>query len=502
MKINIKLPLLIILVMMFSNSSYAEQRVRVIDPAGFAGWDGSIILDDWGFVGPQGRKSDSFEPYGGVFGNGNYDSMGAAYCIANPAECGIGQIQHVITSGPDGITPDAPVLIEDDFTPNDGNFENANVDSLTTFFYWGYTTAAGSTFNNMMIDLNGNYVIPQSDMNFAWFDGVDYTQVIPDGGVRIGDLPDSDPDAEPPIIYHNSLNFQAYATEDATGWCGSILVSHPNAHEPMAGQLKFGIIMDVYMRFEGGALSYLSSEYTPDFEMRSFGDLDLNVVKGTAKPQIMAARAVVNNTDPNVPNQSVTPGTSDADPSWHNKVSFMGGDILPDAYWCGIESAEWLAGDRGIGVKRYSTVRKDLTSQASCETEGGNWVHNIFAGYTYILRADGGRYIDYFDPSYGPDPMTLDTDADGVLDFMDNCSMVANDSQQDTDGDKYGNACDADFNNDDTVNSLDIGFYKSMFFTTGDSEADLNGDGIVNSVDTGLFKALFFSAPGPSGTAP
>ncbi len=96
----------------------------------------------------------------------------------------------------------------------------------------------------------------------------------------------------------------------------------------------------------------------------------------------------------------------------------------------------------------------------------------------------------------------LDTDADGIGDIADNCIIHYNVNQLDTDGDNYGNACDADFNNDGIVNSLDIGLFKSMFGTIGDSEADINGDGTVNSLDIGLFKGMFFQAPGPSGLMP
>jgi len=97
---------------------------------------------------------------------------------------------------------------------------------------------------------------------------------------------------------------------------------------------------------------------------------------------------------------------------------------------------------------------------------------------------------------------TVDTDADGVGDSLDNCTLIANNDQLDTDGDNYGNACDGDFNNDDMVNSLDISLFRDDFFKTGSQEADLNGDLIVNSLDLGLFKALFFAAPGPSGLVP
>ena len=499
MKINFKLSLLTILVALTAADANAVLWVKTFDGSTTYGKTGTITLDDWGFTGPQGRLADSFEPYGGVFGNGTYDTMGAAFCINDPVACEVGQRQHVITRGPDGITPDAPALILDDWAPNTGDFENANVDSLTTFFFWGYTSGAGSTFSDMMIDFDGDYRIAKDDMAFTWYNIMDYEQVIPEGGVRIGDVPDSDPNATPPIVYYNSLGFQAYAVSDATGWCGSVMASHPNAHEAMAGQVTFGLIMDVYfVNPDGTPGSYSSSEYTPDFEMRSFGDITLDFSDG----QHMSARAVVNNTDASVDNQTVGPDTPTGDIDlWHNKVSFMGSDMLESTSWCGIESAQWLSGARGIGVKRFEDVRRDITTQADCTTAGGLWKTNTFVGFGYILRADAERFIDYVDPIYGPDPMTLDTDSDGVMDYADNCTVHANATQLDTDADGYGNICDADFNNDNFVNSLDLGLFKQMYFSTGNVEADLNGDGIVNSLDLGLFKARFFQVPGPSAIA-
>ena len=46
---------------------------------------------------------------------------------------------------------------------------------------------------------------------------------------------------------------------------------------------------------------------------------------------------------------------------------------------------------------------------------------------------------------------TADTDGDGIFDTNDNCSAKANASQNDSDGDLCGNACDADFNQDGVV---------------------------------------------------
>ncbi|MEO1574671.1 MAG: thrombospondin type 3 repeat-containing protein [Pseudomonadota bacterium] len=91
-----------------------------------------------------------------------------------------------------------------------------------------------------------------------------------------------------------------------------------------------------------------------------------------------------------------------------------------------------------------------------------------------------------------------DADADGIIDDQDNCIAVANASQVDGDGDGYGNACDADFNNDCVVNVQDLGEMRLVFFTA-DPVVDLNEDGVVNVVDLGALRAAFFGAPGPSG---
>jgi len=94
-----------------------------------------------------------------------------------------------------------------------------------------------------------------------------------------------------------------------------------------------------------------------------------------------------------------------------------------------------------------------------------------------------------------------DVDEDGVRNFMDNCIQDVNANQRDTNGDGYGNLCDADLNNDGITNATDLGLLKLNFFT-GDPDADLNGDGIVNVVDLGIVKLRFFTPPGPSGIAP
>ncbi|MEM9057993.1 MAG: dockerin type I domain-containing protein, partial [Pseudomonadota bacterium] len=99
----------------------------------------------------------------------------------------------------------------------------------------------------------------------------------------------------------------------------------------------------------------------------------------------------------------------------------------------------------------------------------------------------------------------LDADSDGVEDFADNCLLTENPSQCDSDGDSFGNHCDADFDNNGFVNFGDLGLMRAGFF--GDStppdfnELDLDCDGAVNMLDLATFKQQFGTEPGPSGTA-
>jgi hypothetical protein len=97
----------------------------------------------------------------------------------------------------------------------------------------------------------------------------------------------------------------------------------------------------------------------------------------------------------------------------------------------------------------------------------------------------------------------LDSDGDGVGDDVDNCTLIQNPAQDDTDGDGYGNACDGDFNSDGVVNGLDFFLFLLDFASGSDSGTgtDMDGSGAVNGLDYSepYFVAAFSSGvPGPS----
>ena len=100
----------------------------------------------------------------------------------------------------------------------------------------------------------------------------------------------------------------------------------------------------------------------------------------------------------------------------------------------------------------------------------------------------------------------LDTDSDGIPDAGDNCTLIANPTQCDSDADGYGNACDADLNNNGATNAFDTPLFRAQLGqpSVGPTynPADLNCNGVVNAFDTPLFRSLLGSPPGPSGLVP
>jgi hypothetical protein len=169
-----------------------------------------------------------------------------------------------------------------------------------------------------------------------------------------------------------------------------------------------------------------------------------------------------------------------------------------DAGESGVVALSALDGSNGFtlnGVVAGDGLSRTLSYGRPAGDINGDGVDDILLGAQYADRNGeqntGEGYVVY-------GRSAADTDGDGIADATDNCTLLANADQRDTNGDGFGNLCDPDLNDDGVVNFSDLGLLKEVFFTV-DPHADFNGDGSVNFADLGTMKAFFFLPPGPSG---
>ena len=117
------------------------------------------------------------------------------------------------------------------------------------------------------------------------------------------------------------------------------------------------------------------------------------------------------------------------------------------------------------------------------------------AGWGYVGAAPFSRIQGWVVDGLPP---FVDTDSDGVLDPVDNCTLLSNKDQRDTDGDHYGNRCDPDFDNNGIVDRADAAYMRSVY-GSNNADADLDGDGIVGPRDVVILRSFLGKPPGPSG---
>lgn len=127
----------------------------------------------------------------------------------------------------------------------------------------------------------------------------------------------------------------------------------------------------------------------------------------------------------------------------------------------------------------------------------------FFSGQATVDVIDGSGAVLVSDSGVFGTGSGADIDADGVPNALDNCTTFSNADQRDTNGDGFGNECDADINDDCSVNFADLAALGQVFFPRPyDPDADFNGDGSVSFGDLAKLKQTFFTSPqagpGPS----
>lgn len=155
--------------------------------------------------------------------------------------------------------------------------------------------------------------------------------------------------------------------------------------------------------------------------------------------------------------------------------------------------------DLNLELYDITTIQTLVASSSSVNQNNENiWAH-LQANRDYLLKVVTTSNQAAFNHDYGLAwRRALDADHDGIGNQFDNCILIANSDQRNSDSDSFGNRCDADFNNNGVVDPFDLSLLKSRFGSTTSPDQDLNGNGVVDPFDFSLLKSMFGSAPGPS----
>jgi len=124
-----------------------------------------------------------------------------------------------------------------------------------------------------------------------------------------------------------------------------------------------------------------------------------------------------------------------------------------------------------------------LPTLPDSDGDGLSDVDELLIYYTdpYDADTDDDGLNDGDEVSLGGDPFDPDTDDDSVLDGSDNCLLLANVDQTNTDGDGLGDLCDPDDDNDTLSDGDEISVYG-----TDPLNPDTDGDGLNDGFELSI----------------
>ena len=122
-----------------------------------------------------------------------------------------------------------------------------------------------------------------------------------------------------------------------------------------------------------------------------------------------------------------------------------------------------------------------------------------------FTQASPPQPVAYENLGQSNQPNLPNSDTDQIDDPWDNCTLVDNPTQSDTDHDGYGNRCDGDLDQDGYVGGPDFAKFAGAFGSSLEAgpawnpDVDCNDDNVIGGPDFACFAGQFSTGLGPSG---
>ena len=187
-------------------------------------------------------------------------------------------------------------------------------------------------------------------------------------------------------------------------------------------------------------------------------------------------------------------GNINSQPNWYNSER-TNANSGPDDDCQNCPGAQWTGTNSTLTEYAYDFVANAALGETDLTNED-NVIFRIVFHSDPAVNQEGVIIDDLVVEGFQDDD---DDDNDGILDVNDNCPLIGNANQLDSDGDGDGDACDNDDDNDGIIDPED-----NCPLTANPDQADVDGDGIGDVCDNdadndGVPNAIDQCADTPAG---